>query len=253
MFHQPTMERLQQMHLHGFLEELRRQAEQATHYNALDFEERLALLVEQEWLYRENRRLAARLRHAKLRQQATVEDIDYRQDRGLDKAIVRQLARCEWVREKRNLLITGPAGAGKSYLACALADRACREGFTVLYRRLARLLSELAVSREEGTEVRKLRRIEKVDVLVIDDWGLAPLGTNERHWLLEIAEERYDRHATLVTSQLPVKDWHGYIGDATLADAILDRLTPGAHRVDFKPKTESMRRRRGLKEEGQSE
>ncbi len=244
MLHQPTIDKLHQMRLLGFLEELQRQAEQSTHYSGLDFEERLAHLVEQEWLTRENRRLAARLRHAKIRQEANVEDIDYRQDRGLDKALVRQLARCGWAREKQNLLITGPTGAGKSYLACALANQACREGFTVLYTRLSRMLSELAVAREEGTENKHLRRLAKADVLVIDDWGLVPLGVHERHWLLEVAEERYDRGAIVITSQLLVKDWYGYIGDATLADAILDRLTSKAHRVEFKPQAESMRRKK---------
>jgi len=248
MLHQPTMEKLHQMRLNGIIDELKRQTEQPNHYNSLTFEERLAHLVEEEWLTRENRRLASRLRHARIKQQACVEDIDYRTDRGLDKALVRQLARCTWVRDKQNVLVTGPTGAGKSYLACALANQACREGATVLYLRLSRLLSELAVSREDGSEAKLLRRLAKVDVLVIDDWGLVPLGVQERHWLLEITEERYDHASIIVTSQLPVKDWYAYLGDPTLADAILDRLTPGAHRVEFKPATESMRRKKaGLK------
>ena len=248
MLHQPTIDKLHQMRLSGILEELKRQTEQPSHYNSLTFEERLAHLVEEEWIARENRRLASRLRHARIKQQACVEDIDYRADRGLDKALVRQLARCTWVRDKQNVLITGPTGAGKSYLASALANQACREGSTVLYMRLSRLLSELAVSREEGREAKLLRRLAKVGVLVIDDWGLVPLGVQERHWLLEITEERYDHASVIVTSQLPVKDWYGYIGDATLADAILDRLTPGAHRIEFAPATKSMRRKKaGLK------
>jgi DNA replication protein DnaC len=245
MLNQPTLDKLRQMGLHGMLEELRRQSEQPGHYSSLSFEERLGHLVEQEWLARENKRLTARLRHAKLKQQACVEDIDYKHDRGLDKAHVRQLARCEWVAEKRNLLITGPTGVGKSYLASALANQACRQGFTVSYSRLARLITDLAAAREEGTENRLLKRLAKVNVLVIDDFGLVALGTRERHWLLEIAEERYDVGPIVITSQLPVTDWYGYIGDATMADAILDRVVKRSARVEFKPNAESIRGQEG--------
>ena len=241
MLNQPTIDKLTQMRLAGMLEELRRQSEQPGHYSSMSFEERFGLIVEQEWLAKENRRLSARLRHAKIKQPACVEDIDYKQDRGLDKAHVRQIARCDWVAEKRNLLITGPTGAGKSYLACALANQACRQGFTVYYRRLARLVSDLAVAREEGTENRLLKRLTKVNVLVVDDFGLVALGAQERHWLLEIAEERYDSGPIVITSQLPVSDWYGYVGDATMADAILDRIVKRSLRIEFKSTAESMR------------
>lgn len=243
MLNQPTIDKLTQMRLVGMLEELRRQSEQPGHYSSMSFEERFGLIVEQEWLARENRRLSTRLRFARIKQSACVEDIDYKADRGLDKAHVRQIARCEWVAERRNLLITGPTGAGKSYLACALANQACRQGFTVYYRRLARLVSDLAVAREEGTENRLLKRLVKVNVLVIDDFGLVALGAQERHWLLEIAEERYDAGPIVITSQLPVNDWYGYIGDATMADAILDRIVKRSLRVEFKPTADSMRGR----------
>lgn len=241
MLNQPTIDKLTQMRMSGMLDELRRQSEQPSHYSSMSFEERLAHLVEQEWLARENRRLSARLRHAKIKQQACIEDMDYRKDRGLDRTLVRQLARCEWVTEKKNLLITGPTGVGKSYLACALADQACRQGYTVYYSRLSRLLSELAVAREEGTESRLLKRIAKVNVLVLDDWGLVALGAQERYWLLEITEDRYDTGPIVLTSQLPVKEWYGYVADATTADAILDRLVKRSLRVEFKPTAESMR------------
>ena len=254
MLNQPTTDKLNQMRLGGMLEELRRQSEQMGHYSSMSFEERLAHLVEQEWLARENRRLSARLRHAKIKQQACVEDIDYKQDRGLDRTLVRQLARCDWVREKKNLLITGPTGAGKSYIASALANQACRHGFTVYYSRLSRLISELAVAREEGTENRLLKRLAKVNVLVIDDWGLVALGVQERHWLLEIAEDRYDVGPLVLTSQLPVSAWYGYIGDATMADAILDRIVKRSLRIEYKPTAKSMRgHEESLKGEGDEE
>ncbi len=254
MLHQPTVEKLHQMRLWGIIEELRRQTEQPNHYHSLGFEERLAHLIDQEWLNRENRRFSARLRHAKIKQQACVEDIDYQVNRGLDKALVRQLAKSTWVSDKQNVLITGPTGAGKSYLACALANQACRDGFTVYYTRLSRLFSEFAIAREEGGEHKLLRRLAKVNVLLIDDWGLVPLGVQERHWIMEVTEERHGSGANIITSQLPVKEWYGYIGDATLADAILDRLSSKAHRIEFKPTAESMRKRKGnLKVEAKEE
>lgn len=248
MLHQPTIDKLLQLRLAGFADELRRQAEQPNHYLAMSFEERLAHLVEHEWLTRENRRLAARLRHAKIKQSACVEDIDYHVPRGLDRAHVRELARCNWVREKQNLLVTGPAGAGKSYLASALTNQACRSGFTAYYTRLPRLLADIELARTDGTYRNLMRRLGKVNVLVLDDWGLAPLGDTERRDVLEVLEERYGVGSIIVTSQLPVKSWHGLMGDATLADAILDRLIHNAHRIEFKPNTESMRKiKTGLK------
>jgi DNA replication protein DnaC len=182
-----------------------------------------------------------RLSRARLRQQACLEDVDTRTPRGLDRATLARLGTGTWLREHHNVLITGPAGVGKSYLACALAQQACRLGFSARYLRLPRLLEELAIARADGSYAKQLRRLAKIDVLVIDDWALAPLGVDGRRDLLEILDDRYQLRSTLVTSQLPVDQWHAYIGEATLADAILDRLIHASYRIALKG--DSMRRK----------
>ena len=243
---QQTIDRLHRMRMTGFAEELQRQGEQDAEYRQMQFEERVAFLVEQEWLHRENRRLSGRLRAAKLKQAASMEEIDYTHPRGLNRTAARQLARCDWVRQKENVLIIGPTGVGKTYLACALANQACREGHTTLYTRLPRLLSDIEDARAEGTYPKMMRKLSRVGVLVIDDWGLAPLGDRQRRDILEVLEERWDIGSVVVTSQLPVKDWHALMGDATLADAILDRLVHNAHRLELEG--ESMRKmKKGLR------
>lgn len=253
MLHQPTLDKLTQMKLLGFVEELRRQEDQSAHYAEMSFEERLGYLVEEEWLARESRRLSQRLRRAKLKQPASLEDLDYSAPRGLDRTAMRELARCGWLRDKQNILVTGPTGVGKTYVACALANQACREGYTALYTRLPRLLADIDLARTDGSYPNLMRRIGKASLLVIDDWGLAPLGDQERRDVLEVLEERYDCGSVVITSQLPVSTWHGLMGDATLADAILDRLVHNAHRIAFKEKAESMRKtKNGLKKKAQT-
>jgi len=195
-----------------------------------------------EMTERENRRLVNRLRKAKLRQTATIEDIDWRAPRGLDRSVVLALAGCEWIARRQNCLLTGPTGVGKSWLACALGHKACRDGYNVLYCRLPRLWRELNVARGDGRYLKLMTGLARMDLLILDDWAVAPLGEPERHDLLEILEDRYDRRSTLVTSQLPVDHWHETIGDPTLADAILDRLVHNAHKLVLKG--ESMRKKR---------
>jgi DNA replication protein DnaC len=201
---------------------------------ALNFEERFGLLLDREATERANRRLTMRLRFARLRQQACVEDIDFRSPRGLDKSLLLALADCRWVDHHDNCLIIGPTGAGKTYLACALAHKACREGYSVRYHRLPRLFSELAIARGDGRYPKLLASLAKIDLVVLDDWATAPLTQEQRHDLLEVLEDRYQRHSTLVASQLPISHWHELIGDPTSADAILDRLVHNAHTITLK-------------------
>lgn len=255
MLNQQTIDQLHRMRLGAFADELKHQAEKPEDYAAMSFEERLAFLVEQQWLARENKSLAQRLQRAKLRQPACLEDINYHHPRGLDRNTVRQLARCTWVREKENILVIGKTGLGKSYLACALANQACREGFTALYTRLPRLLAEIDLARANGTYPNVMRRIAKVRVLVIDDWGLAPLGDVERRDVLELLEDRYDQGSVVITSQLPVKSWHALVGDATLADAILDRIVHNSHRINLEGETmrKPENKKKGLKKEAKDE
>jgi DNA replication protein DnaC len=207
----------------------------------LSFEERLGLLVDREVTERSTRRLTTRLRQAKLRQNACLEDVDYRPPRGLDKALLTRLGTCQWVREHRNLLITGPTGVGKTWLACALGHQACRDGFTTLYLRLPRLLQELPIAKGDGRYPKLMTTLAKTELLILDDWGLAALSDENRRDLLELLEDRHDRRATLVTSQLPVEHWHEALGDPTLADAILDRLVHNAYKIPLTG--ESLRKR----------
>jgi DNA replication protein DnaC len=237
----PTLERLHALGLAGMFRALQEQM-QMPECQQMPFEDRLGLLVEREAAERENRRLAVRLSKAHLRQQAAVEDIDLRHPRGLDRALLLSLASCQWVRERRNCLITGPTGVGKTYIACALAQKAAREGCSLFYVRTGRLLAELALARADGSYTRRLAALARMDLLVVDDWGLTPLSEEGRRDLLEILDDRYDRRSTLVASQLPVEDWHQALGDPTLADAILDRLVHNAHRLALRG--ESMRKYR---------
>jgi len=233
MLTQPTLDRMNAMKMFFMVDAFQRQLA-TTQSSALNFEERLGLLIDAEWSGREQRKLDQRLRTARLRHSASIEDVDFKAHRGLSRDLVLSLGRGDWLRERQNLLITGPTGVGKSYLACAFAERACRSGFTALYLRAPRLYQELAVSRGDGSYGRLLARLTRTQLLIIDDWGLAPLKDQERRDLLEVVEDRYERASTLITSQLPIKAWHEVIGDATLADAICDRLVHCAHRLELK-------------------
>ena len=200
----------------------------------LSREDWLGLLLEREVTARDNKRLSRRLSQARLRQNALVEDTDFRAPRGLDRALFHQLAGCDWIRHSQHLVISGPTGVGKSWLACALGHKACREGFSVLYRRAPRLFAELAVARGEGRLPRMLAMLERTRLLIIDDWGPEPLAAEQRRDLLEIVDDRYEKGSLLVTSQVPVKRWHELRGDPTIGDAILDRVVHRAHRIELK-------------------
>ena len=230
----PTLDRLKGLRLAAFAAAWEAQ-QQDPAVAALGFDERLALLVDAEWLARENKRLQTALREAKLRlSQACVEGIDYAARRELDKPLLRQLATGRWVHEHQNVLITGMTGTGKTYVACALAQQACRQGARALYRRVPRLFDELTLAHADGSYLRLLARFARADVLVLDDWGLGGLRDQDRRDLLEILEDRTGTRATIVTSQLPPTKWHDYLADPTTADAICDRLLNPAHRLALK-------------------
>lgn len=241
MLLEPTLTQLRHLRLDGMAAALEEQ-QAVPDVQSLSFEDRLGLLVEREATVREDRRLTRLLRQAKLRLPASIEDLDLRSPRGLDRSYVVRLASSDWIRQHQVVLVTGPTGTGKTFLACALAQAACRQGLSCRYFRLARLLEELALARADGSYPKLMDRLQKTRLLLLDDFGLAPLGDAERRDLLEVLEDRVGRQATLVTSQLPLEHWHEAIGDATLADAILDRLVHHAHRIPLKGA--SMRRQK---------
>jgi DNA replication protein DnaC len=230
MLTQQTLERLNDMRLTGMAEALASQIQQPD-IRELSFEERLGLMVDQEWIYRQDRRLTRLLRQAKLRIPACIEDIDYRHPRGLDRALLQSLAQCQWIRSHQSILIAGPTGCGKTYIACALANAACRQGFKARYYRLARFMADLAMAKGDGTHPKLLQTLAKTNVLVLDDWGLAPLTETESRELLEVIDDRVNCRSTIIASQIPIAEWHGTMSDPSAADAILDRLVHGAYKI----------------------
>jgi len=241
MLAHPTQERLLTLGLTGMakaLDDQRRQPDIAV----LAFEERLALLLDREAMKRDNKRLVARLRFAALRQEAVVEDVDLRAPRGLDRTLFLKLASCDWIREHRHCLLTGPSGVGKSWLACALGHKACRENLSVLYQRVPRLFAALALARGDGRYAKLLKQFARVDLLILDDWGPEPLLAEQQRDLLEIVEDRYGTGSLIITSQLPIDRWYEIVGNPTLADAILDRIIHNAHRIELRG--ESLRKPR---------
>jgi DNA replication protein DnaC len=238
---QQTLQCLRALKLQGMADAFAQQLEQPN-TRQLSFEERLALLVDRERTHRDNRRLQRLLRSARFKQQACVEEIDYQAKRGLERSQVVSLINCDWVRAHQNLHITGPTGTGKSWLACAFGQAACRQGMGVRYERTSRLLDELRIARGDGSYSKGMRQLARLDLLILDDLGLKPLTQTERHDLLEVIEDRHDLHSTIITSQLPISSWHSYLNEPTIADALLDRLLTNAHRIELKG--ESLRKTR---------
>lgn len=236
----PTVERLRSLGLAAMADtviELQNNPEAA----GMPHADWLGLLIDREVTARDNRRLSRRLTNAKLRQAASVENVDYRTARGLDRSLFQTLATSQWIRDCNHLAIVGPTGTGKSWLACALGHKACRDGFSVLYKRVSRLFADLTQARGEGRLARLIASLERVNLLVLDDWGPEPLTSDQRRDLLEIVDDRYDKGSLLITSQVPVSQWHDVIADPTLGDAILDRIIHNAHRIELKG--DSLRRR----------
>jgi DNA replication protein DnaC len=244
VLNQVTLEKMQSMKMPAMAEAFQKQFE-SPQYGELSFEERFGLLIDTEWTAREQRKLSRRLKGAKLRYPACIEDLDYHPSRRLDRQVILSLATCAWITSHQNLLITGSTGTGKTYLACSFAERACRSGFSAHYVRAPRLLQDLTIARADGSYGRLLAKLAKLDLLAIDDWLITGLKEQERRDLLEVIEDRTERASTLIATQLPVKDWHAAIGEPTLADAICDRLIHRAHRIDISGPSQRERRARG--------
>ena len=241
MLNEQTMEKLYTMKLNGMAEAFKEQL-QIPDMNELSFDERFALLVDRQWIWREDRRMKRLLSNAKLKINGCIEDIDYNTPRGLQKSIILRLGDCEWIKQAHNIIITGPTGVGKTYLACAFANRACRMGYSAFYIRIPKLFQDFAIARGDGSYPKIMKKLLKTKVLVLDDIGLAPMNAQERRDMLEVIEDRHGMASTIVATQLPIKQWHENIRDPTIADAILDRLVHNAYKINLKG--ESMRKLR---------
>jgi DNA replication protein DnaC len=232
----PIIDQLKSLRLNGMALTLEEQM-QMPDIASLSFEERLGLIVDREANYRENRKLKTRLKNARLKQSACIEDIDFKHPRGLDKSLMSKLFSCNWIKDANNLIITGPTGTGKTYIACALAQKACREGYTVQYIRMPRSFHDLHIAKGDGRYGKILKDYAKTKLLIFDDWGLTKMTDESRHDLLEILEDRNSLSSTMITSQFPVDTWYNLIGDPTLADAIMDRLVHSAYKIELKGKS----------------
>jgi len=232
VLNQQTIEKLYAMNLNGMAEAFQQQLQQPD-MNELCFEDRFALLVDRQWTFKEDRRMKRLLSNAKLKINGCIEDIDYKTPRGIDKSVLLRLADCHWILNAQNVIITGATGVGKTYLACALANRACRMGYSAFYIRIPRLFQELAIARADGSYPKIIKKLTKAKILILDDLGLAPMTAPERRDLLEVIEDRHALASTIVSTQLPIEDWHENIRDPTIADAILDRLIHNAHKINL--------------------
>jgi DNA replication protein DnaC len=244
MLKNPTLNGLRTLRLHGMLKSLEDQ-EALANIGELSFNDRFGLLVDAEVLSRSNKQLQSRLKTARLRLSACIEDLEVKSGRGLDKTNVIALSSCDWLRLHRNILVTGPTGSGKTYVSCALAQKACREGYSAIYERASKLFHDLSLSKADGSYLEKLKDLSKKDLLVIDDFALAPLTDEQRRDLLEIMEDRYNRRSTIIVSQVPADHWHEIIGDPTIADAILDRLVHNAHKIQLRTKISKRKEEHG--------
>jgi len=233
MLNQQTLDKLYIMKLLGMADGFKEQLQQPS-FQDLSFDQRFGMLVDGQWTWKENKRLKRLLKEAKLKLQASIEDIDYKTSRGIEKSVLMNLTSCNWIRNHQNLLVSGPTGVGKTFLACALAQKACREGFRTLYLRMPQFFYQIALARADGTYGNLMKKFSKTHLLVLDDLGLTSLSDTERRDLLEVIEDRHGVSSTLIASQLPVESWHDHIGDPTIADAILDRIIHSAHRIQLK-------------------